>query len=1098
MKKSNLLIGQKGDNKNRYSSLLLGNLKDNDKDGYVSGFSKWVDDCNDKNKRKHGETILNEAERIPKQVIPTVEEVKTKIKTEAINYVDSRVEVFNSRIKEIQKQLGTERDSRARSNMVDNIRELERMSDAYSDSKKYAETGNYTYDEIESHVQADLSNRAREIRQETITKELTTGLKNIQTIEDYEKYYNSLSSSKKEYLESPSSIRERETKRLKAIEKYQEQELKKVKITPKETEILEQAKVKDKLAEVMKPPETKLTPVIPKQKKVELTPSSVVFNPEKALGKSIKVKEKEILPKKEPKIITAAPTGISGLIEKAKMIESSVVFKTKEIYGQLFEQGEPTYKELTPRKVAGDISQAFLYETPILVSKTAGYIAEKGARKLGAKEEGYDIGLITPSVTIPQKVTITTMPTATMPTNGIEQIKTTESELRTQEYKSNILSPSQIGKAVETTVLFAPAIAPSKLLLAGGLAILTAPKETYRPPEVRVYGGIIAGIGAYGVTKELSKPILIQKKPKIPEPTFEQIQKTLKKGERELTFTSMKVIQEIPEVKGFITTRKRQILQSMMPEEKIPKVWEGIITPKKTIVSYTPEPFIDKGFIITKKTGARQGIVSTITSKTEPISLEDFSKLSKQQKALFSGIAESKTGIPSKEFTPQILKDYQAGIGYSESRKVSKIKPKKGEIDFFPEGKLTRSELAVVTKEIPTEGLGYKLYEARAAAVDITFPSQIERIKKPKTIKGKIKVYEPIDITPETLRVKTIEKKGIKEIKEIGISKKPSVNDLIGSTKLRQELIEETPTLKHIFIPETPKITTKKLVTKEAFKFTFVGFGALPVSEYYGKTFIVPRTYEPEYISKGITPLGLKDIQTGLKDIQLTSLKDTQLTRSGLIGAAKEKEESIFKTGLISFTDVITIPREKIIEEQKITPREILKERQVMEAPIITPFSIPISPVIPTTRKVPEEPIRIIPPVWLPERKKKYKEVADGYSAQAYIDSTKERKAHWETLNKKPLTRKSALSLAARKVDKTISAKGRIVKLKKKVKPIDTRDNYFERNRYKFRQFKQKKGVKQKTPNQFIELQKYRADSPMEVSALKKGKRDSIKNLFGF
>lgn len=51
---SSFLIGSRGSNSPRLSRFLIGNIRDKDKDGFPAGFSKWVDDCNDKNKSKDG------------------------------------------------------------------------------------------------------------------------------------------------------------------------------------------------------------------------------------------------------------------------------------------------------------------------------------------------------------------------------------------------------------------------------------------------------------------------------------------------------------------------------------------------------------------------------------------------------------------------------------------------------------------------------------------------------------------------------------------------------------------------------------------------------------------------------------------------------------------------------------------------------------------------------------------------------------------------------------------------------------------------------------------------------------------------------------
>ena len=104
-----------------------------------------------------------------------------------------------------------------------------------------------------------------------------------------------------------------------------------------------------------------------------------------------------------------------------------------------------------------------------------------------------------------------------------------------------------------------------------------------------------------------------------------------------------------------------------------------------------------------------------------------------------------------------------------------------------------------------------------------------------------------------------------------------------------------------------------------------------------------------------------------------------------------------------------------------------------------------------------------------------------------------------------PLTKESALSLASETVDNTISARGKVTRSKpifKKGKEVkqevqSTGDNYYSNNQYKFRQFKQTKGRREKLPNQIIELQKYRADKRTEVSTLQMARKSSIKNIFG-
>lgn len=112
----------------------------------------------------------------------------------------------------------------------------------------------------------------------------------------------------------------------------------------------------------------------------------------------------------------------------------------------------------------------------------------------------------------------------------------------------------------------------------------------------------------------------------------------------------------------------------------------------------------------------------------------------------------------------------------------------------------------------------------------------------------------------------------------------------------------------------------------------------------------------------------------------------------------------------------------------------------------------------------------------------------NSYDSYAYIESTKPKKSYWLKLNKKPLTKSSAVSLSARFVDQNISAKGKIIKNKSK-NPIEIKDNYYEQNKYKFREFQQRKGTRTKLPNSFIEKQKYRLDNLGERKTIQKEKK---------
>ena len=143
--------------------------------------------------------------------------------------------------------------------------------------------------------------------------------------------------------------------------------------------------------------------------------------------------------------------------------------------------------------------------------------------------------------------------------------------------------------------------------------------------------------------------------------------------------------------------------------------------------------------------------------------------------------------------------------------------------------------------------------------------------------------------------------------------------------------------------------------------------------------------------------------------------------------------------------------------------------------PISLPTSSPVSPPIsPPTAPTSRTSLAISPSVPLPNRittpfpflgirpfREKKKKKRQGYNVQALS------KGKWVSLNKKPLSRSSALGRGSRATDNTTSARFRIRKTKGKVSPV--RDDYFSKNKNKFRPYKIRKGKAKKLHNEFIE-----------------------------
>jgi hypothetical protein len=281
-------------------------------------------------------------------------------------------------------------------------------------------------------------------------------------------------------------------------------------------------------------------------------------------------------------------------------------------------------------------------------------------------------------------------------------------------------------------------------------------------------------------------------------------------------------------------------------------------------------------------------------------------------------------------------------------------------------------------------------------------------------------------------------------------------------------------------------------------------------SLYYGKKYklnVSPIAdilgYEIEGMSKRLVPryeliygssLGLSGTGKNLVDNNLLINREQIRTIDKSKTENQLKTDDFFRDIEIERTDNIFINVPKQFQPQ------IPKQKQLE-------FKIPRQPSIPDYPGIikfnyPEEVA-----FGLDDFQKKKKVLKEqGYDSYVYIDATKKNKAHWEQLNKKPLTKESALSMASREVDNTISARGKIVKTKPKIvkgkevrqEVVNTDDKYFEINRYKFRDYQQRKGTKTQLPNQFIERQRYRADNMNEVSTLKKAKQFNIKNTFGF
>ena len=183
----------------------------------------------------------------------------------------------------------------------------------------------------------------------------------------------------------------------------------------------------------------------------------------------------------------------------------------------------------------------------------------------------------------------------------------------------------------------------------------------------------------------------------------------------------------------------------------------------------------------------------------------------------------------------------------------------------------------------------------------------------------------------------------------------------------------------------------------------------------------------------------------------------------------------------------ITRIREGLIQRPIIDEGQIVKQKPIFEVDITEE----LEPII-TTEEVVEEkglittPAELILPRLTSEREELRKRRVERFKG---FDAFAKEKGKFKKVNKEPLTKGSAEDLATEAVDKTISATGKVIEIKKKLKepPKDKRTFYSVFNRFKFRDFRtNRKGerTKQLPEGHFIEKRRFRLDSPSEVKEI--------------
>jgi len=221
---------------------------------------------------------------------------------------------------------------------------------------------------------------------------------------------------------------------------------------------------------------------------------------------------------------------------------------------------------------------------------------------------------------------------------------------------------------------------------------------------------------------------------------------------------------------------------------------------------------------------------------------------------------------------------------------------------------------------------------------------------------------------------------------------------------------------------------------------------------------------------------------------------EKQKEETKLIQEEKQRgKEALVSTSSL-LTGLVTKPTEEyrqpsaLAQPQRIS--ELQKQQQEQVLAMISPI---ITPTISPPRITYPEEIGGFDFGFL--RKKKKKEDEGIYDAYVLRESTKPTKRRWVKVADN-VTRKTGLSIAGGEVDNSISSRFKVVRDTKAKKLSAVEDSSWDNISYKFREYKQKGGVKIQTPMQFIEKIPFRIDTEGEKRKLKI-ERQTSSLLFG-
>ena len=603
--------------------------------------------------------------------------------------------------------------------------------------------------------------------------------------------------------------------------------------------------------------------------------------------------------RREPQVQAVDRTIISRIKDvPSKAVEKVTGKKPREVFRLLIGSEEKDIiKEITTKELGRQAIE--VAKTPLVITSV---VAEKVAKPISllAPEEGVPVtikakpakevtflepqfGTVTPESKagmIERKVTVKARPERTV------QI------FERKRVKEGIKFGTELAAVTVAPTLFAPGF------VAGGTEAALDPTRT---PTQRALGVAEAGLGGVIVAQKavsfLRAPIVTTRAARqIREPQAFEVQKTIPIKEKPTTVSLFEIRGEVrPPTIIERTTRGRKALDILGKQaEKIVRVGDGSVVslrlpgkvtkiPAKEFIIKTPRPVIGKQpfFVAETQTGRRFATISRVEGVSKKISLEQFSKLSKQEQFLLQRRAMELTRGPvSLERVPVVLsREAIRETSLIKSQRLLRETPKKtvSDIRLVP-GKRRPVLTAGVSEEVSAVKIDAgELIKARTLFKDVTFAGARTTGKTPG-----------LDTTILRLSQKT--KDTVKFVKPAQIKKTPFMQTF---QKQEVKLTARVP------IPKQKPIKPSRVVLEQ------------------------PTTKVEKAIPSIVGGLAVraKSISIGTGQVETTTPQVTSIIRPSMI----DKQEPSVQIKQIEIQRQPEIQREKIKQVSRPKQIEILK-----------------------------------------------------------------------------------------------------------------------------------------------------------------------------